>query len=62
MVIRGHREVTLLIMIVAVGGMGESRGGPGTGRWCIWGEGGGAVCGGQMQELILGRALFLFKG
>ena len=37
--IRGQREVTFPIMIVAVGGMGERRGGPGSG-WCWIGGGG----------------------
>ena len=37
--IRGHREVTLP-MIVAAGGMGERRGGPGK-AVVDWGRGGG---------------------
>ena len=41
--IRGQREVTFPIMIVAVGGMGERRGGPGSG-WCWIGGGGAERC------------------
>ena len=57
-------------MIVAAGGMGEMRGGPVTAGGGL-GEGDGAVCGdrkkagwariGRIQEIILGRAFFLFK-
>ena len=51
-------------MIIAVGGMGERRGGPG--RAVVdWGKGrgrSGVRKQGKIQELILGRALFLFKG